>query len=78
MSNNLEDYGNSLTLAMDEQERKWEEDYQTHLKKYNQHVENLKRQKEQFIKDNPDFPNVDLLFLNVIAPPQRLQIKIIK
>jgi hypothetical protein len=46
----------------------WEKEMEV----YNNRVAALKKEKEQFIKDNPDFPNPEVLFLNVIAPPKRL------
>lgn len=60
---------------VDEQEREWQADYDARMKTYNAHVADLKRQKDQFIKDNPDFPNPEILFMNVIAPPQRIILK---
>ncbi len=63
---------------IDKQERQLEENYEKQLAIYNKHVENLKKEKEQFIKDNPDYPNPDALFLNVMAPPKQAIIKRVK
>lgn len=48
-------------------------DYQQRLRKYNQHVEELDRQRKEFYENNPDFP-IKTMFMNVIAPPQKIEI----
>lgn len=56
---------------------KYDADYQNRMKEYNQQVGNLRLEKEKFRSENPDFPNIDMLFMNVIAPPQRIELQII-
>lgn len=47
---------------------------------YRRHTEMLEYDKAAFIANNPDFPKEKLkyMFLNVIAPPQNISIRIIK
>lgn len=59
-----------------ELKKKLDADYEVRMKVYNRQVEDLKAEKEKFMKENPDCPYADQMFLNVIAPPQRLQINI--
>ena len=58
----------------------WEIDYKIRLSEYNKHIEDLKDKKRRFIETNPDFPKevLDIMFLNVIAPPQKIEIVNIK
>lgn len=58
----------------------WEIDYKVRLEQYRKHVENLKEEKKRFVENNPSFPKdvLDIMFLNVIAPPQRIEIITIK
>ncbi len=50
------------------------------MEEYKRKVEILAEEKRQFIESNPDFPKdlIECMFLNVIAPPQRIEIKEIK
>lgn len=53
-------------------QKELDDKYYSQLSAYNQLTESLAKEKEQFIRDNPTFPNPELLFLNVVAPPKRL------
>lgn len=55
-----------------DRKRKMDDEYEKRLAHYKEHVEKLRLEKVAFIKENPDFPNPDILFLNVMAPPQRI------
>lgn len=51
-------------------------DYDRRLRKYNQYVKDLERQREEFYTTNPDF-HYKSMFMLVIAPPQKIEIKLI-
>ena len=61
-----------------ELQKKFDADYEGRLETYNQQVQSLRLEKEKFAKENPDCPYIDQMFLNVLAPPQRCEIKIIR
>ena len=48
-------------------------DYETRLKEYNDHVKELEEKRKQFYEANPDFP-IKTLYMNVIAPPQKIEL----
>lgn len=60
-----------------ELEERLEAEYKTRKKKYDEQVAELRKQKEDYLKENPNDPLVDILFMNVIAPPQKIEIKIV-
>lgn len=45
-------------------------DHQERTDAYNKMVEELKLKREQFYRDNPNFP-IKTMYLNVISPPQK-------
>jgi ApbE superfamily uncharacterized protein (UPF0280 family) len=59
-------------MNIKELQKQLDANWEKEMEVYNNRVAALKKEKEQFIKDNPDFPNPEVLFLNVIAPPKRL------
>jgi len=44
---------------------------------YNHHVEVMAAKRKKFYEDNPDFP-YDTMFMNVLAPPQKIELRKIK
>jgi len=61
-------------MNFDQFKNKLEEDYKERMRTYKEHVDKLNAEKETFRKQYPDDPYLDIMFLNVIAPPQRLEI----
>lgn len=53
-----------------------EEDYNRRLKAYNEYVASIEKQRNEFYEKNPDFP-IKTMFMNVIAPPQKISIVIL-
>lgn len=51
--------------------------YDERLRDYNIEKERLAAKREEFYRDNPNFP-IKSLFLNVCAPPQKITINTIK
>jgi hypothetical protein len=51
--------------------------YQQRLKAYEIQVDSLRVQREAFYAANPDCP-IKTMFMNVCAPPQRIELRIIK
>jgi hypothetical protein len=51
-------------------------EYQKRLDEYNHHVQMLEIQRKKFYEENPDFP-FKSMYINVIAPPQKITIKYI-
>jgi len=56
---------------MDYDQLKIELNYQRRLIKYNEDARFLKDKREQFYKDNPDFP-IKTMYMQVTAPPQKV------
>lgn len=52
-------------------------DYEERMKEYSKRVSELTAQREKFYAENPDFP-MKTMYMNVIAPPQKLIIREIK
>jgi uncharacterized protein YeeX (DUF496 family) len=48
-------------------------DYDKRMEEYNKKVAEIEKQREEFYEKNPDFWSKNM-FLNVIAPPQKLVI----
>lgn len=48
-------------------------DYNDRLKEYNKHVEELAEKRRKFYEENPQFP-YKYLYMNVIAPPQKIEL----
>jgi hypothetical protein len=53
-------------------------DYSRRLREYEMYAEGLRIQREQFLKDNPDHPYKETMFMQVCAPPQKVTINIIE
>lgn len=51
-------------------------DYEERLLEYNKRVYELTAQREKFYTENPDFP-IKTMYMNVMAPPQKLVIRIL-
>ena len=50
-----------------------EKEYNRLLIDYNKQIGTLRKKRKKFYKDNPNFP-YKTMYLNVIAPPQKLTI----
>jgi hypothetical protein len=50
--------------------------YQKRLDAYNKHVADLSKKRTEFYQKNPDFP-FRSMYMNVTAPPQKFEIKIL-
>ena len=59
-------------------EKVYPSDYNERMAAYNNHVMELEIQRQKFLKENPNHPFKDIMFLNVIAPPQKCIIRDIK
>jgi len=51
-------------------------DYECRLSAYNLREQRLKEQREQFYKENPDFPYKSM-FMSVTAPPCKISIEFV-
>ena len=58
-------------------QRKWDLDYGERKRKYEMECELLRIKRDQFLAANPDHPFKDIMFLQVTAPPQKLEIRFI-
>jgi hypothetical protein len=58
----------------EEIKKKLDDDYKKRMWHYNNHCEILELEKKHFIATHPDWPEdlLEIMFLNVIAPPQKI------
>jgi len=52
-------------------------DYKLRLERYNEEVRKIEEQRKKFYEENPDFP-IKTMFMTVIAPPQKIEIRTIR
>ena len=70
---------NRYDALRDIQERKMAEMdiiYKGRLQEYNRQKEELEKKRKEFYEKNPDFP-IKTMYMQVCAPPQKFEIKII-
>jgi hypothetical protein len=51
--------------------------YKMSMDEYKHHVEMLEIKRKKFYEDNPDFP-YKTMYMNVIAPPVKIELKMVK
>ena len=64
-------------MSWKELKLKFDLDYMERKSKYDMECELLRIKREQFLKENPNHPYKDIMFLQVTSPPQKIEIKFI-